>query len=178
MLFKRLKEKFSHEKENAAEEKGIPETVPVSDEHINELITLSKYISDLCVNEKLGDGLGSIYHHLPLKNSVNKQPCFEENWDLSPAIVAKVIENQSKLSEYAHDICNKYCLMEIGASMEEILPPWIVFPFYPAQTIGWRMGLGESYADVFTVFLRTLPDVKKVEYMNKYPTPEYMLAWY
>lgn len=54
------------------------------------------------------------------------------------------------------------------------LPPWIIFPHYPGNTIGWRMGLGEQYMNCYNDYYRHLSaDDRKVEDMT-YPEPAYM----
>ena len=40
---------------------------------------------------------------------------------------------------------------------DEMAPPWEAFPTYPRHSMGWRMGVGEGYAQEWHAFIDTLP---------------------
>lgn len=51
-------------------------------------------------------------------------------------------------------------------------PPWARFPEYERYTIGWRMGIGESYLGVWHVFLEQLDHApsEREAYLRRHPT--------
>lgn len=53
-----------------------------------------------------------------------------------------------------------------------ILPPWLAHPEIKDHSIGWRMGNGEWYKDMWTTYIRSLSEEEKKEYAEKYLRPE------
>ncbi|MBN1663969.1 MAG: hypothetical protein JW943_10245 [Deltaproteobacteria bacterium] len=55
-----------------------------------------------------------------------------------------------------------------------MVPPWIKYPNLLKDSMGWRMGQGESYIDDFYRWYYSRPRKVRVQIMNKYKEPE---AW-
>ena len=53
----------------------------------------------------------------------------------------------------------------------DIEPPWARFPDYTRYSIGWRMGAGESWMDMWLAWLETLPTdlATRRAYLERYP---------
>ncbi|QLC20762.1 hypothetical protein HFP51_00320 [Parasphingopyxis sp. CP4] len=54
---------------------------------------------------------------------------------------------------------------------DPMLPPWIVFPDYERQSMGWRMGSGEDYWHDFSDWFRALDDQARAQYIAANPEP-------
>lgn len=143
---------------------------------IQDLRKKGEYILSLCVNfptRKIY--VWEVEHHLPLLN-YNGMAVDEENWNLSAFEKAAVKMCLKELADYAETVTATYhdetCLSDV-----EILPLWIVFPHYPATTLGWRMGLGEAYQEVFYHMMKSKDQQARAAYKIKYPAPPYMEKW-
>lgn len=53
------------------------------------------------------------------------------------------------------------------------LPPFIVFAFYSPVTIGWRMGAGEGYEEVWCQIINSLSKEELIRYCSQYEYPEW-----
>ena len=54
-----------------------------------------------------------------------------------------------------------------------MVPPWIKFPNIPVGSIGWRMGIGESYkCEEFPKWWSGQPRSMRIRVKEKYPSPE------
>ena len=146
---------------------------------IKKLIEKSNYVNSKCITELIdvGCGIKSWYHTLPLKD---KEVSFqqESNWDLSSRekeIISQYLLELKEYAKYVYSVeqINREWIERKFNSYLEILPPWIVFPHYPADTIGWRMGVGESYKIVAHEFLNYLTDDELILYQNTYDVPTY-----
>ena len=144
----------------------------------NELI--QSYIIDKPFEATFETGNVTLYvHHLPLLN-INESELDESNWDLSETAKKQVKEALAKLDEYRDAVLIAYqneCCFSKNKNVEfarELLPPWIVFPLYDSVTIGWRMGTGEVYMEIFLSFVDSLTDEQKKAYAETYPMPSYM----
>ena len=52
---------------------------------------------------------------------------------------------------------------------DEIRPPWIEHPEILAGSIGWRMGVGETYIhEVFIPFWQSLSSIEQAGYVEKF----------
>lgn len=53
----------------------------------------------------------------------------------------------------------------------DIAPPWEAFPELPRYCIGWRMGAGEHWLDLWSTFLRELPKEtsKRIAFLRRHP---------
>jgi hypothetical protein len=61
---------------------------------------------------------------------------------------------------------------------EILLPPWMEHPDLPRYSLGWRMGLGESFLMKWDEWSRTLDQEKLVEYFKLHlPLPVEWLDW-
>lgn len=78
-----------------------------------------------------------------------------------------------ELKKYASLVCDKY---DCGRKpvTEKILPPWIVFPDLSATSLGWRMGLPETYLTVYGHMIKEMSADEFKEYKAEYPAPQYM----
>lgn len=145
------------------------------------LLQASNEVQDYCINEKHETEKYTLYsHHLPLKND-SESSYNDENWDLSDEDKGKIMERVAKLETYASALYYASHYDENGeydrsgkAPVQEVLPPFVVFPLYDGRTIGWRMGLGEEYMDIFLNYIYSLDDKQRRAYFLKYPVPDYM----
>ncbi len=148
---------------------------------IAELIVESEYVQAKCVNEvHTLELLGEVWTHmLPLKE---KEKHFLEpsNWDLPETEIKKIQDINKKLNEYALVIFDlvyggtKLPLKEVLDSVTDLLPPWVVFPLYTASCMGWRMGNGAKYQDVYVKFILSLTEEEFERYNKTYPVPDYI----
>ena len=53
----------------------------------------------------------------------------------------------------------------------DILPPWLQYPTYTPNCVGFRMGSGEDYIDKWWTFWDGLPVARKQKYINKFSPP-------
>ncbi|MCB9647502.1 MAG: hypothetical protein H6730_13005 [Deltaproteobacteria bacterium] len=60
----------------------------------------------------------------------------------------------------------------------DITPPWAKFPDYERGTIGWRMGLGETWLGLWWSFIRAFGDDRaaKVALLKRHPPAPYSWA--
>ena len=84
-----------------------------------------------------------------------------------------VVSALNELKKYASFICDMY---DCGRKpvTEKVLPPWIVFPNLSATSLGWRMGLPETYLTVYDHMIREMSADEFKEYKAQYPAPQYM----
>jgi hypothetical protein len=52
-----------------------------------------------------------------------------------------------------------------------LLPPWKKYPETPAGSIGWRMGAGEDYFDMFYRWFSALNDAEWTRFASENPEP-------
>lgn len=69
-------------------------------------------------------------------------------------------------------------LDKIRDSDHHMPPPWLVFPEYSPSTIGWRMGVGESYMMKWRLEYDKFGSEEKKKYKKKYPAPLYWFYFY
>ncbi len=50
-------------------------------------------------------------------------------------------------------------------------PPWMKYPSIPLGSIGWRMGFGEAYLDVYHQWISSLTSAQKDEHKRLFPEP-------
>ena len=131
------------------------------------------------INEKRTPEAMTYEHHLPLLDE-NKLALDSSNWDLPDDDKEKINNELKKLEKYYFAVCDAYGDMPYHRNqnnrrfVRELLPPWIAFPLYSVRTIGWRMGCGEEYKNIFSCFLSSLTEEQRKEYEETYPEPEYM----
>lgn len=55
----------------------------------------------------------------------------------------------------------------------ELLPPWKVFddPNYEEGSLGWRMGVGEEYMEIFGNWYNKLSQERKESYKKRHKNP-------
>jgi hypothetical protein len=58
------------------------------------------------------------------------------------------------------------------------LPPWLAFPGLEPESMGWRMGAGETHLYELNVFLSHCSAEERVAYVEKYPEPQGWAGWY
>ena len=150
--------------------------------NIDKIIEASNFVLSKCIDvETPEECFFKIEHHLPLKTPWNEGGHIndENNWDLSDEDKARVNECLNLLEDYAEKLIDKYSChtypynFDFSNLEDEILPNWIVFPHYPINTIGWRMGIGEYYATLYQLYRDNLSEEEKIKYDEKYPEPEY-----
>ena len=143
------------------------------EQYMEYLISISHTVSNLC--EDTPHPGGWIEHHLPLHNT-KEGVSNPDNWAISYENREMVEQNLAVLSDYARKTIKECCQKDGGYDFGdkcEVLPPWIVFPNYSRRSIGWRMGLGESYKAVWGSYMRYLDSRERDQYREKYPQPEY-----
>lgn len=158
--------------------------------NIDKIIEASNFVLSKCVDiETPEDCFFKIEHHLPLKTPWSEGGHINnpDNWDLSDEDLEKVQKSLEILSDYADKMCHRYTrysntkdendVYTFGKEFlpfeEPILPHWVVFPHYPATTIGWRMGMGEEYAELYYVYCMKLNDEELKSNIMQYPYPNY-----
>lgn len=147
------------------------------------LIKGNDLIQKYMINEKQTPEAMTYEHHLPLLDR-NRSPLEMDNWDLPDDDKVKISNELKKLEKYCFAVCDAYGDMLYRKNqnnrrfVRELLPPWIAFPLYSVRTIGWRMGCGADYKDIFSCFLSSLTEEQRKEYEETYPEPEYMKVYY
>ncbi len=139
---------------------------------MQDLRKKGEYILSLCVDIPTREIFEPVIHHLPLLNN-NRMAVDEENWNLSVFEKATVKMCLKELADYAEAVIATYHDETFLADIE-ILPLWIVFPHYPATTLGWRMGAGEAYEEVYYRMMKSKDQQARTAYKVKYPAPPYM----
>ena len=81
-------------------------------------------------------------------------------------------EYQEKFNKYAEAVINSvYPFDEKGNIVNEILPPWIIYPFINDNE--WTKGLPELYLAMYGLFIKRLSNDEKIIYEQKYNKPNY-----
>lgn len=144
---------------------------------MQDLRKKGEYILSLCVDIPTDEIYEPVVHHLPLLNN-NGMAVDEENWNLSAQEKATVKMYLKELADYAKTVIAAYHNETVLADIAdiEILPLWIVFPHYPATTLGWRMGAGEEYEEVYYRMMKSKDQQARTAYKAKYPAPPYMVV--
>ena len=58
-------------------------------------------------------------------------------------------------------------------SVKELMPPlWLMYPHIHRYSIGWRMGYGESYSNIFWDWFGSLANETKEIYKKMFPEPK------
>jgi hypothetical protein len=57
-------------------------------------------------------------------------------------------------------------------------PPWVVFPYIPRGSIGWRMGRGEDYYNEFYKWFSVLGSTERDRYVLGQPEPAEWKGFY
>lgn len=143
-----------------------------------ELIKMSKSISDLCVDrpDPNKNHLLVYIHSLPLKDpDAGKDDL--RNWDITPEQKGMVISIEDDLLGQAQFLWRKCSLGVNGYNFhylnEELLPPWIMFPRYARDAVGWKTDIGEAYKWMWNAYLKSLTPEEKENYKSRYPFPVY-----
>lgn len=135
-----------------------------------EVLRIGKFWLEKCNDEEMTDG--SIYHHLPLVDIMG-DPLEPKNFYMDDKFrkefrkQMKILEKYIKQVEAADKkaIVINYEIMDI----RQILPPWIVYPHYPAQNVFLT-----SYYTLFDDFVARMTKMELSVYKNLYPTPPYI----
>ena len=81
-------------------------------------------------------------------------------------------EYQEKFDKYAEAVINSvYPFDKKGNIVNEILPPWIIYPFINDNE--WTEGLPKLYLAMYELFIKKLSNDKKIIYEQKYNKPDY-----
>lgn len=146
----------------------------------NEIIEKGEYIQSLCMNKKnvIGYGMIEWYHHIPFVNENEDNRM--SNWKLTTKEKSDVKNYIQDLKEYAKHALILYEWYEIEDLYQDflILPPWLVFPLYPANAIGWKKGLGQEYKKMYFDILRELDEKQRRRFTKQFPVPEYFSEMY
>ena len=76
--------------------------------------------------------------------------------------------SESEFKAFCTDILKEYK----SRKKDEMLPPWLQYPEYSIDSMGWRMGLSESYMVDWRKYLNSLSISDKLLYANKYPAKQ------
>lgn len=135
-----------------------------------EVLRIGKFWLENCNNELCEDG--TYYHHLPLIDSLgdpldiknfSMDSKFRKNFTKDLKTIDKYIKQVEAADKKA--IVINYELMDL----RQVLPPWIVYPHYPAQNV-----LLTSYFTLFDDFTARMTKMELSVYKNAYPVPAYI----
>lgn len=137
-----------------------------------EILKIGKFWLDNCDNEELADG--TVFHHLPLID-VNGDPLDINNFSMDNKYKKQFHKDEKTLEKYLKQveaadkkaIVINYELMD----MRQILPPWIIFPHYPTNSVFMT-----PYFSFFMDFVARMTNMELSVYKNLYPTPKYIEA--
>ncbi|MBO4703048.1 MAG: hypothetical protein J5625_10370 [Lachnospiraceae bacterium] len=135
-----------------------------------EVLRIGKFWLDKCSDDYYDDG--TLFHHLPLKDILG-DPLDPKNFYMDDKYKKefhksmKVLEKYVKQVEAADKkaIVINYEIMDI----RQILPPWIVYPHYPAQNVYLT-----PYYSLFDDFVSRMTKMELSVYRKLYPTPKYI----
>lgn len=135
-----------------------------------EIIKIGKLWLERCNDEELPDG--TIYHHLPLIDE-SGDPLDIRNYSMDNKFRKDFHKDEKTLEKYIKQveaadkkaIVINYEIMDI----RQILPPWIVYPHYPAQNVYLT-----QYYSIFDDFVSRMTKMELSVYRNLYPTPKYI----
>lgn len=135
-----------------------------------EILKIGKYWLENCTDEALPDG--TIYHHLPLIDP-NADPLDEKNYSMDSKYKKQFHKDEKALEKYLKQveaadkkaIVINYELMDL----RQILPPWIVFPHYPANNVFMT-----PYFSFFMDYTARMTPMELSVYRNMYPVPQYI----
>lgn len=150
------------------------EKVYWTSERVNEIAAKGKEILDLCViiphADKQEDGSvkHSVEHHIPLKEG-NDDWNNVLDWDLPEDKTQFVVKHIDNARAYA----KAYVAGEVGKDVD-VLPPWLLFPHYTADTSLWYERTCGKYVKKWLDFLRGLSSSSFVSYQKKFPVPMFM----
>ena len=147
------------------------------EEKLQKMLDASNYIKSFCLNN-------DCKCKMPLKDET-KHPFDFDNWNIPDK--GKMKEAINIRNRYADECIRMY--IENGVSpyhhfdreqipKKAILPHWVVFPEYSENTLGWRMGIGESYLFTFNLYFDTLSEDEQKQLLKKYPAPEWYRYWH
>ena len=167
-IFDKMIERIRLRKEHKTQEKRLQEFLKAD---LKDLQAKGEYILSLCLdNLPLKDPNIIPSHHLPLKN-LDESWNDPTNWDLTDEQIEIVNTYRKDLMHYASLVISCYKKVQ---TPEPMLPLWLVFPTYSATSLGWRMGMGESYEFCYNKMLNCMDDEARQAYMQKFPAPAYM----
>lgn len=142
----------------------------ISFKNYQDILKMNKFWFDRCENERKPDG--SVYHHLPL-HDINGDPI-----DLDNIFVNKVyrkdfiqcIKQTAKYRKAVEAADKKSLTLNYGImDMRQILPPWFVYPYYPAKQL-----MLTEYFSIFQEFIARMKPMEVSVYKGLYPVPEYI----
>lgn len=135
-----------------------------------EVLRIGKFWLDKCNDEEMEDG--TVYHHLPLVdlagdpldiNNFFMDDKYRKNFKKDAKTLEKYIKQVEAADKKA--IVINYELLDI----RQILPPWIVYPHYPARDVHFT-----SYFTLFDDFIARMSKMELSVYKGNYPTPKYI----
>ena len=144
-----------------------------------DLISRAEHIQSLCINKKTVIDYGIIEweHHLPFVNKNKKNHI--DNWDLTAKEKSMIKDTIKDLKEYAKNMIILYDWYDIEIiDYFLILPPWLVFPLYPANAIGWKKGLGQLYKRLYFDILHSMDERERRVFTKDFPVPKYFSEMY
>ncbi len=135
-----------------------------------EVLRIGKFWLEKCSDDFYDDG--SIFHHLPLKD-IFGDPLDPKNFYMDDKYIKEFRKSMKTLEKYIKQveaadkkaIVINYEIMDI----RQILPPWIVYPHYPAQNVYLT-----QYYSIFDDFVSRMTKMELSVYRNLYPTPKYI----
>ncbi len=140
----------------------------------DEILKIGKLWLERCNNEVMADG--TIFHHLPLIDAYG-DPLEIKNYSMDNKFRKDFTKDMKAIEKYIKQveaadrkaIVINYEIMD----MRQILPPWIVYPHYPAQNVYLT-----SYFTLFKEFTNRMTTMELSAYKKVYPTPEYIEQYF
>ena len=135
-----------------------------------EVLRIGKFWLDKCSDDYYDDG--TLFHHLPLKDILG-DPLDPKNFYMDDKYKKEFHKSMKTLEKYVKQveaadkkaIVINYEIMDI----RQILPPWIVFPHYPANNVFMT-----PYFSFFMDYTARMTAMELSVYRNMYPVPQYI----
>jgi len=135
-----------------------------------KIYNIGKYWLEKCNDELMDDG--SVYHHLPLRD-ISQDPVDISNLAIGDSEKRQFRKDMKAIEKYVKQVeaADKKAIVlnyEI-MDMRQILPPWIVYPHYPANSVYLT-----GYFTIFKNFTAHMTNMEISVYKNLYPVPKYI----
>lgn len=135
-----------------------------------DILKIGKYWTDRCHDDTLPDG--RIFHHLPLYDDT-KDPTDFKNIFINDSYRKEFTKDMKLLEKYIKQVESvdkkAFTLNSEIMDMRQILPPWIVYPYYPADKL-----ILTNYFSIFKDFVGRMTKMELSAYKKLYPVPDYM----
>ena len=86
-----------------------------------------------------------------------------------------ILQNYAKLAQDLFLYIKKNPDVSYILKDMDILPPFVVFPWLSPESVDWKEGICESYADMFKRMMNQKSPAEQDEYCKKYPYPDWWI---